>query len=73
MNNAARENRALFKFSNYCLIDAKNITASIFKYIRASSRVFYFFLPKTCSFATPKKVLEEKKEGHLQEFSIIHS
>jgi hypothetical protein len=39
---------------------------------RASPRVFYFFLLKTCSFITPKKVLA-KKEGHLQEFLIIHS
>jgi hypothetical protein len=29
--------------------------------VRASPRVSYFFLPKTC-FATPKKVLGEKKK-----------
>ena len=38
-----------------------------------SPKVSYFFLPTTCSFAIPKKILEEKKKAYLQEFLIIHS
>ena len=32
-----------------------------------------FFIPTTCSFAIPKRVLEGKKKAYLQEFLIIHS
>jgi hypothetical protein len=41
--------------------------------MRTSPRVSYFFLLKTCSFVTPKKVLAGKKEGPLQEFLIMCS
>jgi len=52
----------------FCLVC--NITSCLATSI---SKSIIFFPLKTCSFATPKNILEGKKEGQLQEFPIIHS